>query len=119
MTNFAFAAPIAKKFAGPRASVGIFEIAGAAMALAVGLLGTSLVAPAPTEGNTYVMAQLDPVQMTRDAPRDLPSIDGFYLLEHCAVGRVDTVMRAAIMKRLELPFEHNPCLRPCLSCEQP
>lgn len=56
-----------------------FTISGAAMAVAVGVFGASLVAsPARTEASTYVMAQTDPLQMTLNAPRDLPSFDDTY-----------------------------------------
>jgi hypothetical protein len=72
-------ARIAKKFAAQRTSVRVLEISGAAMALAVGLFGASLVAsPARTEASTFAMTQIDPVQMTVNAPRDLPSFDDTY-----------------------------------------
>jgi hypothetical protein len=49
-------------------------------AVAIGLFGISalVTAPAPTEASTYVAAQVDPDQMTRNAPRDLPSFDQTY-----------------------------------------
>jgi hypothetical protein len=79
MTNCTFVSRIGKKFAAQRTSVRVLEISGAAMAVAVGLFGASLVAsPAPSEASTYVMAQIDPVQMTLNAPRDLPSFDDTY-----------------------------------------
>lgn len=91
MTNFAFVSRIAKKFAAQRASVRVLEISGAAMAIAVGLFWVSLVAsPAPTEASTYAMAQIDPDQMTRNAPRDLPSFDATYQRH---IGVLDTLRR--------------------------
>ena len=66
-----------KKFVAQRTSVRVLEISGAAMAVAVGVFGASLVAsPARTEAST--MAQTDPLQMTLNAPRDLPSFDDTY-----------------------------------------
>ena len=79
MTNFAFVSGIAKNFAAQRTSVRVLEVSGAAMAVAVGLFGASLVvSPAPTKASTHPMAQVDPVQMTSNAPRDLPSFDDSY-----------------------------------------
>ena len=84
-------ARIAKKFAAQRTSVRVLEISGAAMALAVGLFGVSLVAsPAPTKASTHVMGQIDPGQMTLNAPRDLPSFDNTYQRH---LGVLDTLRR--------------------------
>ena len=90
MTNFAFVSGIAKKFAAQRTSVRVLEISGAAMAVAVGLFGASLVSPAPTKASTHPMAQIDPVQMTSNAPRDLPSFDDSYQRH---IGVLDTLRR--------------------------
>ena len=87
----AFMSRVAKKFAAQRTSVRVLEISGAAMALAVGLFGVSLVAsPAPTKASTYVMCQIDPGQMTLNAPRDLPSFDNTYQRH---LGVLDTLRR--------------------------
>ena len=91
MTNHAFVSRIARKFAAQRASIRVLEISGAAMALAVGLFGVSLVAsPAPTKASTHVMGQIDPGQMTLNAPRDLPSFDASYQRH---IGVLDTLRR--------------------------
>ena len=88
MTN---CARTARKFAAQRTSVRVLEISGAAMALAVGLFGVSLVAsPAPTKASTHVMGQIDPGQITLNAPRDLPSFDNTYQ-KH--LGVLDTLRR--------------------------
>ena len=88
MTN---CARIAKKFAAQRTSVRVLEMSGAAMALAVGLFGVSLVAsPAPTKASTHVMGQIDPGQMTLNAPRDLPSFENTYQRH---LGVLDTLRR--------------------------
>ena len=88
MTN---CARIANKFAAQRTSVRVLEISGAAMALAVGLFGVSLVAsPAPTKASTHVMGQIDPGQMTLNAPRNLPSFDNTYQRH---LGVLDTLRR--------------------------
>jgi len=80
-----------KKFVTQRTSVRVLEISGAAMAVAVGVFGASLVAsPARTEASTYVMAQTDPLQMTLNAPRDLPSFDDTYQRH---TGVLDTLRR--------------------------
>ena len=77
--------------AAQRASVRVLEISGAAMALAVGLFGVSLVAsPAPTKASTHVMGQIDPGQMTLNAPRDLPSFENTYQRH---LGVLDTLRR--------------------------
>ena len=90
MTNFAFVSGIAKNFAAQRTSVRVLEVSGAAMAVAVGLFGASLVvSPAPTKASTS-MAQIDPVQMTSNAPRDLPSFDDSYQRH---IGVLDTLRR--------------------------
>ena len=87
----AFMSRVAQKFAAQRASVRVLEISGAAMALAVGLFGASLVvSPAPTEASTHVMAQIDPEQITLNAPRDLPSFDDTYQRH---TGVLDTLRR--------------------------
>ena len=84
-------ARIARKFAAQRTSVRVLEISGAAMALAVGLFGASLVvSPAPTEASTHVMAQIDPEQITLNSPRDLPSFDDTYQRH---TGVLDTLRR--------------------------
>ena len=86
-----FVSRIGKKFGAQRTSVRILEISGAAMAVAVGLFGASLVAsPSPSEASTYVIAQIDPVQMTLNAPRDLPSFDAAYQTH---IGVLDTLRR--------------------------
>ena len=91
MTNFAFVSGIAKNFAAQRTSVRVLEASGAAMAVAVGLFGASLVVlPAPTKASTHPMAQMDPVQMTSNAPRDLPSFDDSYQRH---IGVLDTLRR--------------------------
>jgi len=55
------------------------------------VFGASLVAsPARTEASTYVMAQTDPLQMTLNAPRDLPSFDDTYQRH---TGVLDTLRR--------------------------
>jgi hypothetical protein len=61
-------------------------------AVAVGLFAVSalVTAPAPTEASTYVAAQIDPDQMTRNAPRDLPSFEQKYQLH---TGVLDTLRR--------------------------
>ena len=43
-------------------------------AVAIGLVGVSafLTSPASTQASTYEVAQINPDQMTRNAPRDLP-----------------------------------------------
>jgi hypothetical protein len=87
----AFVSRICKKFATQRTSVRVLEISGAAMAVAVGVFGASLVAsPAPTKASTYSMAQMDPMQMTLNAPRDLPSFDNTYQRH---TGVLDTLRR--------------------------
>jgi len=87
----AYVSRFCKKFAAQRTSVRVLEISGAAMAVAVGVFGASLVAsPARTEASTYVMAQTDPVQMTLNAPRDLPSFDDTYQRH---TGVLDTLRR--------------------------
>ena len=89
--TIAFMSRVAKKFAAQRASVRVLEISGAAMALAVGLFGASLVvSPAPTEASNHVMAQIDPEQITLNAPRDLPSFDDTYQRH---TGVLDTLRR--------------------------
>ena len=91
MTNFAFVSGIAKNFAAQRTSVRVLEVSGAAMAVAVGLFGASLVvSPAPTEASTHPMARIDPVQITSNAPRDLPSFDDSYQRH---IGVLDTLRR--------------------------
>jgi hypothetical protein len=91
MTIFAFVSGIAKKFVAQRTSVRVLEISGAAMAVAVGLFGASLVvSPAPTKASTHALAQIDPVQMTINAPRDLPSFDASYQRH---IGVLDTLRR--------------------------
>jgi hypothetical protein len=91
MTNFAFVSGIAKNFAAQRTSVRVLEVSGAAMAVAVGLFGATLVmSPAPTKASTHPMAQIDPVQMTSNAPRDLPSFDASYQRH---IGVLDTLRR--------------------------
>jgi hypothetical protein len=49
-------------------------------AVAIALFGVSalVTVTAPTEASTYVAAQVDPDQMTRNAPRDLPSFEQKY-----------------------------------------
>ena len=54
----------------------MFAVSGLAMATVIGL--SWVVAPAPTNASTYVAAQIAPDQMTRNAPRDLPSFDQTY-----------------------------------------
>ena len=57
--------------------VRILETSAAAIALAIGVFWLSLVAsPKPTEAGASL--QTDPEQITRNAPRDLPSFDGTY-----------------------------------------
>ena len=91
MTYFAFVSGITKNFAAQRTSVRVLEASGAAMAVAVGLFGASLVVlPAPTKASTHPMAQIDPVQMTSNAPRDLPSFDDSYQRH---IGVLDTLRR--------------------------
>ena len=86
-----FVSRIGKKVGAQRTGVLILEICGAAMAVAVGLFGVSLVAsPSPSEASTYVMAQIDPVQMTLNASRDLPSFDATYQRH---IGVLDTLRR--------------------------
>ena len=80
-----------KKFVAQRTSVRVLEASGAAMAVAVGLFGASLVvSPAPTKASTHPMARIDPVQMTSNAPRDLPSFDDSYQRH---IGVLDTLRR--------------------------
>ena len=55
----------------------MFAVSGMAMATAIGLSWV-VASPAPTNASTYVAAQIDPDQMTRNAPRDLPSFDQTY-----------------------------------------
>jgi hypothetical protein len=91
MTNRAFVSRIANKFAAQRTSVRVLEISGAAMAVAVGLFGASLVAsPAPTEAATAPIAQIDTQQITRDSTRALPSFDDTYQRH---LGVLDTLRR--------------------------
>jgi hypothetical protein len=49
-------------------------------AVAIGLFGISalVTSPASTQAGTYEVAQIDPDQMTRTAPRDLPSFEQQY-----------------------------------------
>src|SRR5215204_2410614 len=47
------------------------------MATVIGLSWV-VASPAPTNASTYVAAQIDPDQMTRNAPRDLPSFEQNY-----------------------------------------
>ena len=86
-----FVARFCKKFVAQRTSVRVLEASGAAMAVAVGLFGASLVvSPAPTKASTHPMARIDPVQMTSNAPRDLPSFDDSYQRH---IGVLDTLRR--------------------------
>ena len=55
----------------------MFAVSGLAMATVIGLSWV-VASPAPTNASTYVAAQIDPDQMTRNAPRDLPSFDQTY-----------------------------------------
>ena len=61
-------------------------------AVAVGLFAASalVTAPASTEASTYVAAQINPDQMTRNAPRDLPSFEQQYQMH---TGVLDTLRR--------------------------
>jgi hypothetical protein len=49
-------------------------------AVAIGLFGISALvsSPASTQASTYEVVQIDPDQMTRNAPRDLPSFEQRY-----------------------------------------
>jgi hypothetical protein len=49
-------------------------------AVGIGLVGVSafLTLPASTQASTYEVAQINPDQITRNAPRDLPSFDQTY-----------------------------------------
>jgi hypothetical protein len=69
----------------------VLKISGAAIAFAVVLFGASLVtSPATTKASTHALAQIDPVQMTVNAPRDLPSFDTTYQRH---IGVLDTLRR--------------------------
>ena len=61
-------------------------------AVAIGLLGVSafLTLPASTQAGTYEVAQINPDQITRDAPRDLPSFEQNYQMH---IGVLDTLRR--------------------------
>src|SRR5215211_9240170 len=61
-------------------------------AVAIGLVGVSafLTVPASTQASTYEVAQINPDQMTRNAPRDLPSFEQKYQMH---IGVVDTLRR--------------------------
>ena len=66
-----------KTFSGQRPSIRILETSAAAITLAIGVFWLSLVvSPKPTEAGASL--QTDPEQITRNAPRDLPSFDGTY-----------------------------------------
>ena len=62
-------------------------------AVGIGLVGVSafLTLPASTtQASTYELAQVDPGQMTRNAPRDLPSFEQNYEMH---TGVLDTLRR--------------------------
>ena len=60
-----------------------------AMATVIGVSGRRI-AGASTQASTYVVAQIDPDQMTRNAPRDLPSFEQNYQMH---IGVLDTLRR--------------------------
>ena len=66
----------------------MFAVSGLAMATVIGL--SWVVASPPTNASTYVAAQIDPDQMTRNAPRDLPSFEQNYQMH---IGVLDTLRR--------------------------
>ena len=61
-------------------------------AVGIGLVGVSafLTLPASTQASTYEVAQINPDQMTRNAPRDLPSFEQNYQMH---TGVLDTLRR--------------------------
>ena len=62
-------------------------------AVGIGLVGVSafLTLPASTtQASTYEVAQINPDQMTRNAPRDLPSFEQKYQMH---TGVLDTLRR--------------------------
>jgi len=62
-------------------------------AVAIGLVGVTafLASPASTtQASTYEVAQINPDQMTRNAPRDLPSFEQNYQMH---TGVLDTLRR--------------------------
>jgi hypothetical protein len=61
-------------------------------AVAIGLVGVSafLTSPASTQASTYEAAQINPDQITRNAPRDLPSFEQKYQMH---TGVLDTLRR--------------------------
>ena len=90
MTNFAFVSGIAKNFAGQRTSVRVLEVSGAAMAVAVGLFGASLVvSPAPTKAAPIPWRRSIRCHDYQRASR-LPSFDDSYQRD---LGVLDTLRR--------------------------
>jgi len=67
----------------------MFAVSGLGMATVIGLSWV-VASPAPTNASTYVAAQIDPDQMTRNAPRDLPSFEQNYQMH---TGVLDTLRR--------------------------
>ena len=61
-------------------------------AVGIGLVGVSafLTLPASTQASMYEVAQINPDQMTRNAPRDLPSFEQNYQMH---TGVLDTLRR--------------------------
>ena len=60
-------------------------------AVAIGLVGVSaLVTSASTQAGTYEVAQINPDQITLNAPRDLPSFEQNYQMH---IGVLDTLRR--------------------------
>ena len=61
-------------------------------AVAIGLVGVSafLTSPASTQASTYEVAQINPDQITRNAPRDLPSFEQKYQMH---TGVLDVLQR--------------------------
>ena len=62
-------------------------------AVAIGLVGVSaflITSPASTQASTYEVAQINPDQMTRNAPRDLPSFEQNYQMH---TGVLDSLRR--------------------------
>jgi hypothetical protein len=68
----------------------MFATVSGAVAIGLFAVSTLVTAPAPTEASTFVAAQIDPDQMTRNAPRDMPSFEQKYQLH---TGVLDTLRR--------------------------
>jgi hypothetical protein len=64
----------------------------AAVSGAVAIVGLTafLASPASTQAGTYEVAQINPDQITRNAPRDLPSFEQKYQMH---IGVLDTLRR--------------------------